>query len=83
VKFVIAPQKIRSRNDFDKHYISADRLIKLYGVNRSECVVLLEDDPLYDIKRERYRDLIWLTPLYKGNYSEALEQELQRITRDS
>lgn len=78
VKFVVLPQTMRSSKDNDHHYINAEKLVKLYGVNRSECVVLRENDSQYDIKRVRYWHLIWLVPLYNGCYKEALEQELQR-----
>jgi hypothetical protein len=61
-KYLVKPGYERSKNDGDKHWISADTLIRLYGVNPKECIRSQfngEQDP---------QDLIVLRPRYDGNY---------------
>ena len=63
-KYLLCPGEIRSKNDGDFHYISAGRLIALYGVKASECTT-------------DYRGLDGLIPLeprYQGDYQEWLKQ---------
>ncbi len=66
IKYVVIPEVVISKNDGDIHYITAEQLIKLYNVDRNECIVLSN--------RERGRGfantkkLIVLTPDPSGNY---------------
>jgi len=37
-KYIIVPGFIRSKNDGDIHYITTNKLIALYGLDRDECI---------------------------------------------
>lgn len=63
-KYLLCPGEIRSKNDGDLHYISARRLIELYGVDPRECTT---DD-------RGLEGLIPLRPRYQGDYREWLKQ---------
>lgn len=39
-KYMVYPGWIPSANDGDMHYISSQDLIRLYGVNRNECIIV-------------------------------------------
>lgn len=64
-KYVIFPQYILSKNDGDKHFISAEKLMKLYNVNPKECIIWRDEDFKTGSPP---KDLIWLKPRYDGNY---------------
>lgn len=60
-KYVIHPGFVISKNDGDRHYVTANQLIRLYGVNPRECLVAGRTALPSD-------DLIHLHPQYSGNY---------------
>ena len=65
IKYIVHPGYVRSKNDRDKHFISYDRLIELYGVNPKECV-----DARSEYSRSKpCEDCIDLKPKYDGNYT--------------
>lgn len=66
-KYLIIPDYVRSKNDNDRHFITAKDLIRLYGVNPKECVIA---DPS---KRQHVAGLIVLGPLSSGKYREYIE----------
>lgn len=39
IKYILHPAQVRSMSDGQYHFITANRLAELYGVNRNECVV--------------------------------------------
>jgi hypothetical protein len=63
-KYLICPGMVTSKRDGDKHYITADQLIRLYKVNPSECVVMPKNNKGYRPDDE----LIVLSPDYSGQY---------------
>ena len=63
IKYVLCPGFVTSKTDRDKHWISADKLIQLYGVNRQECIMFGEKG--FDYKK---KGLIFLAPRYNGDY---------------
>lgn len=67
IKYLVMPGNMPSKNDGDIHYISAQKLISLYGVNKNECVIAGERSSSYNNK------LIILSPRYDGDYT--LENE--------
>lgn len=72
-KYLICPGYVISKNDGDRHYISANQLLRLYRVNPAECEVLKEADPweprsLAEQRERRYAGLIRLAPRYDGDY---------------
>lgn len=81
-KYLIIPGYVRSINNNERHYVSAQQLIRLYRVNPSECVVykvpsfLKDDEVPKSIWVERYerlnenlfKELIRLKPQWDGEY---------------
>lgn len=66
IKYFVHPGHIKSKSDGDVHNISAQQLIRLYGVNPVECKIILkpEDERGYDTSQ-----YIHLWPRMDGNYS--------------
>lgn len=58
-----------SKNDGDRHYVSARCLLRLYGLNAEECYLV--DPRNYTLGSNSFLigDLIVLTPRYDGNYT--------------
>jgi hypothetical protein len=65
-KYVVVPGYVYSR-DGDRHFVNADQLQQLYGVNSSECLV----EPSGDRARgyTRPEGAIVLHPKSNGDYS--------------
>lgn len=65
-KWLIMSDFVTSKTDGQRHFISADKLIKLYGVNPDECIILAHPTHTngYDLEK-----LIILSPRYDGNYT--------------
>lgn len=61
-RYILRPGWIFSRNDGDRHYISAPQLAQLYGVSMQECFIARDETSLTDTA------LIALEPRYDGNY---------------
>ncbi len=69
LRFAVIPSRITSKSDGDRHYVSASDLVRLYGLQLGEYVVVEPSDPHFDIKTD---GLIELWPLYNGNYREFI-----------
>lgn len=63
-KYLICPGYVISKNDGDRHYISAHQLMRLYKVKPSECVI--SNDP--DVPTSLLANLLPLRPRYDGDY---------------
>lgn len=64
-KYAISPGFIMSANDSDEHFVSAKRLIELYGVDTMECVVVTQSNrKILSVDRS----LTWLMPRFDGKY---------------
>ena len=80
LKYVIYPGMVRSRTDGQYHYIGSRKLMGLYGVDPSECVVF---DPatwwptsFYRMAEEDHKGLVKLMPQESGVYDvDQLGQE--------
>ncbi len=46
IKYFIHPGYVRSKTDRQKHYISGDRLIDLYGVDPKKCLICTDENML-------------------------------------
>ena len=68
-RWIVCPGFVESRHDLQTHWINAEKLIRLYGVNPEECIILLRDEmqiPLgYPLG---YENLPVLRPRYDGDY---------------
>ena len=71
-RYVLCPGYVISRSDGQRHYVSADALRRLYGVQPSECVTYPQgNDSEADIRRRIWIDppgAICLMPRYDGDY---------------
>jgi len=67
IKYIVWPGYIISKNDGDRHYISAEQLVSLYGVSIRECIVINGPEERYKL-RGINRDLINLFPRADGKY---------------
>lgn len=65
-KYLVCAGYVRSKNDGDRHFISFNQLIRLYGVNRDECH-LYDPTRLYD--PAEHKDMIALKPQFSGDYT--------------
>lgn len=67
IKYVLHGAHIHSKNDSDRHYISAAKLVELYKLDREECILIdLEDN---QNKFRGLEDKIHLYPDYNGDYT--------------
>ena len=39
VKYVVCPGYVVSQNDNDRHFVSADQLMRLHKLNPKECII--------------------------------------------
>ncbi len=62
-KYAVYPGYVYSQNDHDKHWVSADKLIRLYGVKRRDCLVIREHE-----RGANGEGLIPLKPRSNGDY---------------
>lgn len=69
-KYIVLPGWVYSKNDGDRHFISGEQLIRLYGVNPKECLIVREGQ---EVGRFRQADQIILEPDYSGEYKLPLE----------
>ena len=63
-KYVVCPGYVYSKNDDQRHFINAERLMELYKVSPSECIIDYGNIP-YKYPKE----MIFLYPDYNGNYT--------------
>jgi len=66
-RYLVVPGWVRSRVDGDRHWIGAERLMRLYGVDPAECVISRGGM----VGRHELRLLI---PRADGRYRESLEE---------
>lgn len=75
IKYALFPGHVTSKTDGDVHFVGAQDLARLYGVNMRECVVLPFPKTAAEEVRwqEMYKfvvqfELIKLRPQYDGDY---------------
>uniref|UniRef100_A0A6M3LH95 Uncharacterized protein n=1 Tax=viral metagenome TaxID=1070528 RepID=A0A6M3LH95_9ZZZZ len=66
-KYIVYPGFVTSRNDGDRHYVSASQLIHLHKVQNSECIIVRGRRDYYKLHGIN-RELINLIPRSDGNY---------------
>lgn len=62
--FLVCPNYVVSKNDGQTHWINEHQLMRLYGVERRECVIAC--CPTHHREEE---GLLHLEPSYEGDYS--------------
>lgn len=65
-KYAVCPDWVTSRSDGERHYVDAQALVSLYGVNPSECVVAAPSRERS--RQQQFHGLIELRPRSDGNY---------------
>ena len=78
-KYALHPGYITSKNDGDRHFISARQLARLYGVKIEECVVW---GPEYRPGEWRREDYVHFYPRYDGDYKTPNREPTEREVRD-
>ncbi len=69
-KYIVMGGHVTSKNDGDRHYISARKLCDLYGVNPDECYLVGDfGETEHSIRMRQLPPLPVLTPKYDGDYS--------------
>lgn len=76
-KYLVFPGTIISKNDGDKHYISARSIMHLYMVRPEDCIVVDSDLKLRGLDQS---DFIHLEPNYIGDYQTFLS-DLEKLTK--
>ena len=61
MKYILYPGEVYSVNDGQRHYVTANQLMKLYGVSPRNCV-------LFHDYAQFSSDMIPLHPRSDGNY---------------
>lgn len=73
-KYIVVGGWVTSRNDGERHYVSAEKVARLYNVDPRECY--LASGPLDALYNSNYPDdCIILSPRYDGNYTLPKETE--------
>lgn len=73
-RYLLCPGLVRSRNDGDRHHVSAMELAWLYGVRMADCLVLPPQRPenhrarMDLLDRVRLGELVALQPHDDGQY---------------
>lgn len=79
--YVVLPGYVTSQNDGDRHYITAERLIELYGVDPRRCIVVDRSRPhMAQGIHWSLADLPQLKPRSDGNYTTPLDKTRLRET---
>lgn len=66
-KYLVIGGEVISRHDGQRHYVSAQQLVRLYGLNPSQCILVEEVDPS---RAYGYRKgMVRLYPRYDGDYT--------------
>ena len=65
--YAVHPGTVVSKNDGDMHYITAWKLIRLYGVDPNKCIIWDEKRPETRQGR-KYEEYTHLYPKTNGNY---------------
>lgn len=67
-KYLCIGGEIISKNDGQKHYVTAKQVASLYGVDFKECVFMDERDTLMRARRFGENSMLILRPREDGDY---------------
>jgi len=74
-KYIVRSGHVTSKSDGDRHLITCQQLIKLYGVDARECILVpFGADTNSIFAGIDIADYIELTPRANGNYTTQTEQ---------
>jgi len=76
-KYLVIEGNIKSKNDNNLHFVSAEELLRLYNVNKEECLILKYgiDDTTMQILLRCNKDLVILKPQESGNYTLPIKEQ--------
>lgn len=73
LRYSVHPDFVQSNRDGQTHYIEAHRLMFLYGVRESECLVIDDSRDRHTyarlMRKAEELGLVSLRPRYDGNYT--------------
>jgi len=69
IKYLVYPYAVTSKFDGCRHYIGASKLMHLYGVIPSECLVI-DSEEAEVMSGKITNECISLSPRYHGDYKE-------------
>lgn len=75
MKYIVVASTVRSANDGDIHFVSAKRLIELYGVDPKNCIVAVDSFRSVSRALERFPDAEILRPSSDGQYGEDVARK--------
>jgi hypothetical protein len=70
-RYIVEPGWVISKTDGQEHFIGADQLIRLYGVDRRDCIIINSDED-YKTHRLDLND-VRLQPRHSGDYTLPLD----------
>jgi hypothetical protein len=65
-KYAVFSGEVYSQHDGDHHFVSADQLVRIFNLDRRECVLVQNED---DKRGRDFSGLIKLFPRYEGDYT--------------
>lgn len=68
MRVILCPDFVTSRSDGDRHFISASRLARLYGVLPTDIVREYRGRPLMPLDQQQREGWVELWPRYDGKY---------------
>ena len=74
-RYIVIPGYVKSKTDGDFHYISSDKLIRLFKVKPDECYLMNLEDYERRKHMNQLKDLKVLSPQYDGDYSLEVASE--------
>lgn len=74
IKYLVIGDWIRSENDGQRHYVNADRLVNLYGLDPKDCKKIESYKPMATrgLDFTNFRHVLY--PLHNGKYREHIEK---------
>lgn len=81
LKFLLIGGRVVSKNDGDVHYVNANRLMQLYGLNMTDHYVVLAEENGNFLKGFNQDEFVVLRPRYDGDYRLPYEK-CQRCNGD-
>ena len=67
-KYLVIPGHVFSQNDDQQHYIGAGQLMRLYGVDPKECIIIDTVGLLRGLETGFYGNMPQLVPRPNGDY---------------
>lgn len=85
--FLVLPGEIVSINDWDRHYIDARRLMRLFGVHPRECIVIHNEQDLqgqrdvFDRGLEVLKPMVHLYRPYDERGRQVIRERIAKMAR--